>query len=394
MLARPRRGSRRWTPIASGPRAARAWRRIRALAAQVRRLDPEDPSLAGGSAGIALFLSYLAVCTGRTPSRQAMAHLRRALLGAGAEQDPRFFDGLPGVGWVAAHLGVEPELLSGLDSAVSGLLTADAPYELGAGLVGLGVYALERLPRPAAQGLVAEVLRLLELRLVRRRGQALLQTPAEHLPPWQARLAPAGLVDLGMAHGLAGALAFSASALSAGVSAPRARRLVEALRAGLLGEARRAAGAGVPSMRVARGEPPMKPRLAWCYGDAGVACALLAAGDRGAARGLLDRVHPLTRSVRSASLCHGAAGVMHLYSRLGLAIPALRDRAVEWMDAVLEDRYPLEERGAQAGHGLLSGEAGVGLALLAAVSDVEPAWDRALLLSVVRPPPAGRINQG
>jgi hypothetical protein len=35
--------------------------------------------------------------------------------------------------------------------------------------------------------------------------------------------------------------------------------------------------------------------------------------------------------------------------------------------------------------GFLEGATGIGLALLGAISDVEPAWDRVLLLSV-RPP--------
>jgi hypothetical protein len=40
--------------------------------------------------------------------------------------------------------------------------------------------------------------------------------------------------------------------------------------------------------------------------------------------------------------------------------------------------------------GFLVGSAGIGLALLAAVSDVEPAWDRVLLTSVPpRPGPNG-----
>jgi hypothetical protein len=41
----------------------------------------------------------------------------------------------------------------------------------------------------------------------------------------------------------------------------------------------------------------------------------------------------------------------------------------------------MEEQGAP-GHGLISGAPGLGLALLATVSEVPPDWDRALLLSI------------
>jgi lantibiotic biosynthesis protein len=46
----------------------------------------------------------------------------------------------------------------------------------------------------------------------------------------------------------------------------------------------------------------------------------------------------------------------------------------------VSDPRPTGERVAEPG--LLTGTAGVGLALLAAISPVEPRWDRAMLLSV------------
>ena len=69
-----------------------------------------------------------------------------------------------------------------------------------------------------------------------------------------------------------------------------------------------------------------------------------------------------------------------------------------WFERLLEDRTPGQgcggyifvQRHSQGvseclDPGFLNGAAGVGLALLAAVTDVEPAWDRVLLTDVPLP---------
>jgi hypothetical protein len=154
----------------------------------------------------------------------------------------------------------------------------------------------------------------------------------------------------------------------------------------------------------------MPPRLAWCYGDAGaggvLACVAEVTGslqEKRWAEQLLrgaTRSHPLAGTVASVSLCHGLAGLLHVHNRASqsLGSPALRSAALAWLDGLLAQRRGsrgiggftrFEERGPAGpggrtaqGYGLLNGAAGVGLALLATVSAVPPAWDRALLLSV------------
>ena len=94
-----------------------------------------------------------------------------------------------------------------------------------------------------------------------------------------------------------------------------------------------------------------------------------------------------------ASLCHGTAGLAHLYNRL-FQSTGERDFAVEaryWIERTLEYRgvggiagyRRAEFDGTQIDDtGLLNGAAGIALALLAAASNVEPGWDRAFLLSL------------
>lgn len=169
----------------------------------------------------------------------------------------------------------------------------------------------------------------------------------------------------------------------------------------------------------AAGVEPTASRLAWCYGDLGIATSLLLAARLAEEQDWEEAALDVARAtaargfaasgVVDAGLCHGAAGVAHLYNRLYQASrdPVLEDAAVRWVEQTLAMRRPGEgvagflawlpgPKAAADGSadlrwtpdpGFLTGAAGVGLALLAAITPVEPAWDRVLLASV--PPRPG-----
>ena len=108
--------------------------------------------------------------------------------------------------------------------------------------------------------------------------------------------------------------------------------------------------------------------------------------------------------IRDAGLCHGAAGLAHLFNRMFQTTgdERLAEAARFWFQWTLSFRQPGEgiagfrswkmdpggETSWQTDSGLLEGAPGIGLALLAAVSPVEPAWDRVFLVSL-RTPEAG-----
>jgi lantibiotic biosynthesis protein len=102
--------------------------------------------------------------------------------------------------------------------------------------------------------------------------------------------------------------------------------------------------------------------------------------------------------VRDAPLCHGATGVAHIFNRVYQAEgdAECREAAVRWFDRALAMRQPDAWIGGffamtwrdptgpfvpEATPAFLDGAIGVALSLLAALTDVEPAWDRLLLLS-------------
>jgi hypothetical protein len=252
-------------------------------------------------------------------------------------------------------------------------------------------------------------------------------TPSSWRGPRGEQYRPAG-VDLGVAHGIAGVIPFLARVHRLGLAQPVVRRLLDGSVAWLLAHlAEGASGPTVPYF-VADGIEPGPARSAWCYGDPGVAVALLlAAHDVGepdwatVATGLALRAaaRPAGQTgVTDAGLCHGSAGLAHLFNRLYqlTAEQALADAARFWIERTLElcsapvpgesapgmdahgtaapgaaapARVPLAPaaRAACNGPGLLEGSAGVALALEAAGTAAEPAWDQMLLVS--SPPDPG-----
>jgi hypothetical protein len=134
------------------------------------------------------------------------------------------------------------------------------------------------------------------------------------------------------------------------------------------------------------------------------AALLLAAQDAGesawaaAATGIAVRAaaRPYDQTgVTDAGLCHGSAGLAHLFNRMYemTAEPALAEAARFWIERTLE-LCSITEPGRDAtltdagwpachGSGLLEGTAGVALAMEAASTTVEPLWDQMLLVSNV-----------
>ena len=108
--------------------------------------------------------------------------------------------------------------------------------------------------------------------------------------------------------------------------------------------------------------------------------------------------------VVDAGLCHGASGLALTFARLFQTTgeARLRDAGRRWFEQALALRRPGRgfagfqswqpvDDGAEGGEwsddpSFLTGASGIGLALLAAATRIEPDWDIVLLL---RPPPAG-----
>lgn len=403
----------RWEP--------RARETLQESARAVAEHEPQRPGLGSGASGAALFLAYYGLAFEDAGAEARAAELlKRAGEGHYGRPDGiGLYAGACGIGWAAEHLTTFGPARPAprqdefpLDREIARRLADGSrrfPYDLTRGLCGLAVYALGRLPRSsAAESLEHIVSRLEESAEPGRPGLTWL-SPPEFLPPHERALAPRGHWNVGVAHGVPGVIAVLARVVAAGIAQGRAEPLLDGAVTWLLAQERDGEGDRYPAW-VARENAQPPARTGWCYGDAGVAGALF-----GAARAVdrLDweeRALDLARDVarRSAEacriaeggVCHGAFGLAHIFLRLyrATADAEFYDAARRWIEhalALRERALALREPGeggtdALAGakdgsleacpHDLLSGAAGIGLVLTGALSDIEPAWDRLLLL--------------
>lgn len=419
-----------WKPLLNEDDRSSALRVTRELAAVLADPPPSwvppgstdayvqlaNVALGGGRAGIALLFGYLARLY---PEESAYAAAARELIvqAASAAQSavmgPTLYSGFAGIGFALCKLnewGVvpcDPSTFEAIDEAL--LLYLDREQwrlqiDLIAGIGGLAVYCLERLPSPTAARCLELIVRHFEAAAEETAQGITWFTPPEVLPAEALRLTPHGYYNQGFAHGAPGFLTVLARIAAAGVDAGRAARLVER---------------GVPqllSTRLENGNFPymtgpgvsVRPaRLAWCYGAPAIATAVNHAGmllDRADWREEAVRIAewacdvPADQSgVEDAGLCHGAAGLAHMFNRLyqSTGHQRLADAARRWVSSALAYRREGEGVGGYRAYnpepdgdrylnepGLILGSAGVAAMLAAATSDVDPDWDRMFLTSV------------
>ncbi|MGW0523693.1 lanthionine synthetase C family protein [Crossiella sp. NPDC003009] len=413
-----------------------------AVVAQVLRFTEQTkhpmewcyPSFSHGHAGLALLHVHAAAAAPGEAERDrsletGFAFLREAFAGTQVQplEGPSVFSGTSGLALcVAGCAEFEPRFrpsLGRLHDQLTAQLAelapprvergvSDSDYDMISGAAGVLAYLCsvpepEQALRTAAHELLDYLIWLGEpprdLTLTRRWliAPELCAPLGEH-----SRDYPGGYLNLGMAHGIPGAVAALAVAWQRGLRRPGQQEALRRMTDWLL-EVRRADEHGpvwpteIPAEVTGAEIRPSAPRdqLAWCYGSAGVAVSLLAAGDalgdgglRTAAIEAFDAV--LRRSaavgVPSPTFCHGLAGLLAISMEFAAAgSPLARERTPELLDELLrlaDPALPLVFRDREEpdnlvdGPGVLSGSPGVALTLLAALSPRRPSWLHAFLV--------------
>ena len=415
-----------WNPLLDGGQSQPALASIHEIAAaledhlEARQHSPKQRTYLGeGTAGIAIFFAYLHAA-GLSPKRELALECLNLSTDALATQimEPSLFAGFSGIAWAAQHISslfASPDDLGeDIELALQTWLNRSPwkeDYDLINGLAGIGVYCLERSRSPAA-------VRCLEL-IVKRLGE--LAQPSQDelrwftapdlLPQQQREMCPRGYYNLGLAHGMPGIIALLGKIYAAGIAQDEAGRMLSGAVTWLL---RQQLPEGNHSSFAALLVPdgmPQDCRLAWCYGDAGIAAALLLAvgctGTESWEKAALDIARraatrdPESCGVIDACFCHGSSGLAHIFNRIHHACgdEIFAAAARFWMQKTLQFRTPGDGAAGysvmalnQAGQmefqhrfGMIEGIAGIGLSLLAAISNVEPLWDRAFMVDI---PPA------
>jgi hypothetical protein len=351
-------------------------------------------------------------------------------------------EGLSGVGWALAHVidvDALPEKPTEILDRVLTELSKPWPGEHGLlyGTAGFALYLLERLPAQHAVIGLADMIDQLSIAAESTRDGLIAWRVLPRFVSDELKASyPNGYYDLGVADGIPGIIAILCAAWSKGIRRDKVKALYEPAVQWLLNRRLQPEECATFPARVVSGAPSPPSRAGWCYGDPGVSATLFTAarviGDLdleaealAIARRAAASLTPSNSGVVDAGLCHGAAGIGHIFNRfwhwtgeigfaqaalawLGAAMTAQRAQSPALYQSLVRKSYvPIRMGGNVDAHlvnggalgpvnlgqvpfewadddSLLGGAAGVALALLAAVSHVEPNWDRALLLSPPR----------
>ncbi len=414
-----------WAPLVSGRAADRMRTSVDEIARALRRPPPptdKDPHAAAAlmarEPGLALFYAYLARVA---PRAGHVARASRLLARAAADvphnsHRPNLAFGFAGTAWAIEHLGAagtgDDDANLDIDAALTEHV-ASAPSispDLQLGAAGLGVYALERLPRPSGARLLAAVVDRLQRDALESRAGISWRTPQQFVTHRDWRKVPEGLTQPGVFNGVAGIVGVLAAATAWNVEHARAARLLQGGLDWLW--AQRASGLWNAT--------PHRQQC-WSSGSLGIAAVLHAAGrligDPRCGRRALESARGALALQgrafvpRDAAFARGLAGSAHMCMRLfqatgderfaaaartrlstllrrrrpGLGMAGWRFYSATWQPGFLgQEDYPTGWIGLP---GLSNGIAGIGLTLLSATSALEPAWDRLFLLSHRRPSP-------
>jgi lantibiotic modifying enzyme len=405
----------RWSPLITGTQSIPYRKRLDEIASDLVRewTKMEDPGLMGGLAGIALFFWHYSLFTGSSFYRDTVYKILDKIVSGIDEgfSHPSLADGVTGIAWTLAHLkgnGLtldnEEDLLIPLDRFLDRYLCHNCDsrdYDYLHGIMGIAFYLSQRRKKNPS---------------VESPGNLFYQMNGENHGTTLKAVHPGNLeaylhgpvVDLGLAHGVTGIIAFLNEAIRLRVNGSSDMKQTLRFAIGFLLAQQRnpdRSGSCFPNKTGDKNRRSIS-RLAWCYGDLGIGMVLLESSiilnDKrleAFSMKLLDhsarRLDPASNKVTDASLCHGSSGIAHIFNRLyqKTGTGSFLSPAMHWLRVTLETTGdPMNQPGLVCGkcepdsgnrmpYGLLEGKAGIGLSLLAAISTITPGWDNVLMIN-------------
>ena len=328
---------------------------------------------------------------------------------------PTYCAGIAGMGWVLDHLsgtgmmdGGNDELLSELDDFLYSVMLADMEqgnYDFLHGAIGYGFYFLSRYEKTEStelkKGYAEKILVLVE------KMEALSEVNGESVR-WLSLLNLEGArgYNLSLSHGISSIINFFARLYPHEIF----REKVDFMLKGAIHYIRsfKATEEDAPSIFPAWITPDHqndgRSRVAWCYGDLGIAISLWRAakvlndvelGNQAleVLRHTAQRKTEEETHVVDASICHGSYGNAQLFNRMYKETKeeVFRDAALFWIKdgldrALHKDGYAgykqwRKEEGWSNELSVLEGVAGIGLTIIDFLTDYEYNWDECLMLS-------------
>ena len=316
------------------------------------------------------------------------------------------------IGWLFEHLEQNDfldidtnEILDVLDDFIFQGMMADIQeenYDLVSGALGKALYFMRRMPKKP------ELSRFIEA-LIGELNRISQKVPDRGIS-WRHKIQSQEgddvfVANMGLAHGIPGVVVFlarcAAMGLGGGIAVPLIDGAVDYI---FSHQQDRGRFLSHFPQWIAGDSYASESRLAWCYGDLGVGTALLHTGRlmnrdswREQANIILKdtakRDNLRQNAVQDAGLCHGTAGIGHMFNRLYQleGITDYKTAAEFWFTKTLEmASFPDGFAGFKAFKGegewqakwdLHIGVSGIGLAIMSAIGALEPAWDEIMLLS-------------
>ena len=370
-------------------------------------------SLMGGKMGYALFEAYYNQHFGVEDDSRIWEYISDALNQVQEGQlIHSFASGISGVAWAFLHLynqgllhdeGLDAEgIIEGLDEGlfeISMLLLKNGDFDYLHGGLSACLYFLERTPS-------AQLVSYIE-QIVAQLSEVAVRFPNGDIT-WkflnfnQYTLADAPTYNLGLSHGTASIVAVLSLLHERGYAPELCKQLIEGNLQWMWRVRNKTSNSIFPN--TVTDEPQdQESRLAWCYGDLGIANTFWLAGEKLQNQEWKDIakqtiLHTATRHdenmrINDAAFCHGAIGAAYIFRKFAkrLENPLLEETADFWVQKALTYTLPAHEKDVFLSYGgegtgyepnlsILDGEASIGMVLLSELG-ASTVWDRFLLLS-------------
>lgn len=379
----------------------------------------DDPKmgLLGGRAGIVLLqLTYFDLDHDNLYEKIGIENIERIFdqIAADTKLESTFCNGIAGIGWLLQYLERQKlidvncdEMLATVDTFLIKKLRiqiTENNWDFLHGAIGLGMYFLSR---NKSHPIVRKALRIL-LGLLEQTAELSLNSCYKWRSILNIETGEQGY-NISMAHGQSSIIVFLVKMYKENINKRRVKKLLNYCVNYLISQEinKDRYGSFFTSYAIESQKDIRKSRLAWCYGDLGIAMALWQAGNclnnefwRKKALEILlyaaDRRRNIEEnSVFDAGLCHGSVGIAHIFYRIwwNTKITEFKEAAEYWFEVSLKmAKFPNGLAGYktfqpptlenwQNDFGLLTGIAGIGLAFLTYSKGVEPTWDECLMLS-------------
>jgi len=371
--------------------------------------------LHGGTSGIALFLAYyeriIHNSQGINPKIMEILEHNIRMINSG-RLIHTICNGISGFGWLCEHLAKmemlyreDIEFLDELDSFLYNKMITDikrGTYDFLHGALGVGTYFLTRFGIKDVRRYLNDLLFELE------KSAILCENGAVK---WMSILDVETRIigyNISLSHGLSSIAAFLIRLIQVNFETERAKRLLNGTITYIVDQITYTKGciSYFPSHSKESSTGSLHSRLGWCYGDLGIACVIRNAAvvlnnhewEEIALKVLrfnCNRRNLDENGIRDASLCHGSAGIAHIYLNLysQTMIDEFKETADYWHNITLQmAKYPDGLAGYKYWRGekhggyencntLLEGVAGIGLALLSYIGKSNISWDDCLMLT-------------